>query len=363
MSDTTTQAARHVMQYAPDEARQAPCWIGPTGSGKTARATALASALGLRLEVLLPGTALPEDILGLPQVADGRTHWTLPDWAARACEQPTLILIDELDKARAETHGALLTLLSAHELRGQRLHPQSRIVCAMQPVDRAEWLATETGRALSARLVYLPITYDRARTAGAWGCTADDLAVAAGEEPAPVAPTLPVISDRQLTALAAMLSTLDLDKPDGASVAQAIAAGIAGERAPALLDLWRTRQSRAPISGENLARALIEDPALIESAQVPELVAVAGHVLVHGTPAVFRQVLEAIGKRGCADDWRAMAESLHPTVAAAAESADTVTIFRGSSASEADDIEALVKELGDMTAALNKHASKRKGKK
>lgn len=348
MNDLSTRVALTVAQNAPAAARQWPCFVGPTGAGKTARAAAIAAALNRQLHVLLPGTSLPEDLLGLPAVKAGVTNWTVPEWARSAASVPSVILIDELDKARPETHGALLTMLSSLQVRDVHLHKDTIFIAAMQPVDRAEWLSTETGRALSARLCFVPVAYDRARTAAAWGCDAAALAAAAGEEPAPQPPTLPVISDRQLEALAALFAATK-----DSEVRKAIAAGIAGERGQALLELWESGQ-RAAVAPEDVARALIDEPSLVESMSVPELVALAPHALIHGTPEVLARVCEEIGKRGTREDWAKAIESLSPGVDAAAGGADEVYVFRGSAGVPPEKIvDGFVSAVGGLVDRLN----------
>lgn len=345
MTDIISSAALHVLQRTRPECRQWPALIGPTGAGKTARANELARELGLPLAVLLPGTALPEDILGLPAVKSGRTLWSLPDWAAAAAERPHLLLVDELDKARPETIGALLTLLSGLQVRGVALHPDTRIVCALQPVDRAEWLATESGRAMSARLVYLPTGYDRDRVAAEWGVDPAALAAAAGTAPAVELPTLPVVSDRQLSALPALVA----GAPE--PVRELIARGVAGERAPALLALLAAAE-RAAVTPAAVVAAAVKDPSVLDGLTVPELVALAGPALIEGTPAVVRGVLERIGRRGTAEDWAAAVRSMPEAVDAAAAGADEATVLRADPRADEEQAEALAAELAAMVESL-----------
>lgn len=134
-----------------------PCLIGPTGSGKTSTIFSIAKELNMDVTVLLPGTMLPEDILGLPRVIDNNTVWALPDWAKDCTNKPKIIFIDELDKAREEVHAAILTLLSGLQIRNFKLHPECKIVCAMQPVDAASFVSSETGKAITARLAFFPV--------------------------------------------------------------------------------------------------------------------------------------------------------------------------------------------------------------
>ncbi len=139
-----------------------PCLVAETGEGKTARVRELADMKKLPMFVILPATEEPTDLLGYPRPEEYEgipvIRHLLREELLLAVEQPCLIFIDELDKAREETHAALLTLLASREVRGRKLHEESLVVCAMQPVDRGIFLATKTGEALSARLVFLDAT-------------------------------------------------------------------------------------------------------------------------------------------------------------------------------------------------------------
>ena len=175
-----------------------PCFIGPTGCGKTARVREIAAALGRPVVTLLLQTMLPEDLLGLPRVVRRETFWALPDWVRSAAERPHVLFLDELDKPRPEVIAATLTLIWDLEVRGTKLHPDTIVVGAMQPVDRELWLSDETLRALAARLVFIPVSaaegYERlaSLTQLPW------VAELGNDEVAPAPPVLEKPSVRQL---------------------------------------------------------------------------------------------------------------------------------------------------------------------
>ena len=134
-----------------------PCLVGGTGAGKTTLAKEIAARLSLRFLRLLPSQQLPEDIGGWPNGEGDSMVFKLMEELKRACDEPYFILLDEIDKARPDTMGTLLTMLYEKAIRNHTLHPQTVICCAMQPVNPSLWLADETGKALSARFTFLHV--------------------------------------------------------------------------------------------------------------------------------------------------------------------------------------------------------------
>jgi hypothetical protein len=135
-----------------------PCLVGPTGSGKTTLAQGIAEHLGLPLVEVPIGSALPEDVLGMPRTDDQSViRYRRTEWAERAIREPVLLFGDEADKVRPETLSRLATLLASRTVFGEALHPGTRIVLAMQPVDTSMWLAHQTGRAISARCCWIEV--------------------------------------------------------------------------------------------------------------------------------------------------------------------------------------------------------------
>jgi MoxR-like ATPase len=282
-----------------------PCLIGPTGSGKTARVRAYADATGRRIETLLLGTMLPEDVLGLPRVIDGVTRWSQPAWAARAVAEPTVLFLDELDKARPDVMATVLTLIASREIHGIPLHPATRIVAAMQPVDPDSWLATETGRALSARFCYIPITYDRARLSAAIGVDVSDLPT----PPVPTPPTLPIPSDRQVEWAATVIRAYATRET--ADAWARLLSGTLGEYAAVLTE--RVLADTAAVTPAAVAEAIADDPTLTEAMSIPELIAVLPHTWdTH--PRAQAAILERIWIAGSVDDASAALASIHESL-------------------------------------------------
>lgn len=142
-----------------------PYLIGPTAVGKTTRIQKLAESLGLKLIILLPHCTDEDWLLGLPKTIDQKTngsvhsitHWTIPEWYYQIAEEGCLLFIDEADKCLS-IFAIFLTLMADRNLRGLKMHKDSRIVLAGQPVIKELWLTNETLRALITRVVFVPIT-------------------------------------------------------------------------------------------------------------------------------------------------------------------------------------------------------------
>lgn len=136
-----------------------PVFIGGTGSSKTTTWKKIADAMGLKFLRLLPSQQLPEDIGGWPTGKDDRMTFLLMEELKQAVDEPVFVCLDELDKARPDVMGTLLTLIYEKAIRNYRLHKDTVIVGAMQPVNPSIWLADETGKAISARFTFLPMPY------------------------------------------------------------------------------------------------------------------------------------------------------------------------------------------------------------
>lgn len=123
-------------------------WIGPPGVGKTAGAAArlrgyhgIPSGSPVHVEVLLASACVAEDIAGIPVAVDGNEVRLVQPWLVRLREaaargMPTLLFLDELDKARRDVADTLLTLVaSRHTAAGEALPAGTVIEAAANPPE------------------------------------------------------------------------------------------------------------------------------------------------------------------------------------------------------------------------------------
>ncbi len=88
----------------------APVFIwGPPGIGKSALVREFASAVGLPCVSLLGSQLAPEDIIGVPQIIDGRSRFCPPTLIAR--DEPYCLFLDELNACSQEVQKAFYSLV------------------------------------------------------------------------------------------------------------------------------------------------------------------------------------------------------------------------------------------------------------
>jgi hypothetical protein len=89
------------------------------------------------------------DVIGLPKVEGGVTRFLPPDWYMRACNEPCVLFLDELNRALPEVMQASFQIVLDRELNGHKLHPQTRVFSAVN--IGAEYSVNEMDPALLRR--------------------------------------------------------------------------------------------------------------------------------------------------------------------------------------------------------------------
>jgi hypothetical protein len=122
---------------------------GATGVGKSDIFHQIGNNLGLpvidrRLSQMTEG-----DILGLPELKDGITRFAPVDWFVRACNEPVVLFLDEINRASVEVQQCAFQIVLDRQLNGMELHPDTRIYSAIN--EGSEYQVNEMGPALMRR--------------------------------------------------------------------------------------------------------------------------------------------------------------------------------------------------------------------
>ncbi|MFC4057623.1 AAA family ATPase [Planomonospora corallina] len=125
---------------------------GAPGIGKSSLVRDFADALGLECVTLLGTQLAPEDLIGVPEVAGGRSRFAPPESIAR--DEPYCLFLDELNASAPEVQKAFYSLILDRRLGTYELPAGSIVIGAgNRATDNA--LARPMASALVNRLVHL----------------------------------------------------------------------------------------------------------------------------------------------------------------------------------------------------------------
>jgi len=104
---------------------------GRHGIGKSEMVYDIADELGLPVIERRASQMTEGDLVGLPVTDNGVTSFCPPDWFAEACEVPSVLFFDEVDRAVTEVRQGLFELTDSRKLFGHHLHPRTVIIAAV----------------------------------------------------------------------------------------------------------------------------------------------------------------------------------------------------------------------------------------
>jgi hypothetical protein len=114
---------------------------GPTGVGKSHVAKDVADALGLPFIDVRGSTMDEAKVGGIPDFETskerGVSTFCPPSWYKRACDEPVLLMLDELNRSMPQVQQAFFQIVLDRELGNDadgvplRLHPETRIIAAV----------------------------------------------------------------------------------------------------------------------------------------------------------------------------------------------------------------------------------------
>jgi hypothetical protein len=125
---------------------------GQPGIGKSSLVRAFAESIGLECVTLIGTQLAPEDLIGVPELRDGRSRFAPPEAIAR--EDPYCLFLDELNSASPEVQKAFYSLILDRRIGGYELPAGSIVVGAgNRASDNA--LARPMASALVNRMVHV----------------------------------------------------------------------------------------------------------------------------------------------------------------------------------------------------------------
>ncbi|TWP50910.1 AAA family ATPase [Lentzea tibetensis] len=125
---------------------------GAPGIGKSSLVRTFAESLGLECVTLLGTQLAPEDLIGVPELVDGRSRFAPPESIAR--DEPYCLFLDELNASAPEVQKAFYSLILDRRIGAYELPEGSVVIGAgNRSVDNA--LARPMASALVNRLVHV----------------------------------------------------------------------------------------------------------------------------------------------------------------------------------------------------------------
>lgn len=127
---------------------------GPPGIGKSALVRGFAEAVGLPCVSLLGSQLAPEDIIGVPQIVDGKSRFCPPTLIAR--DEPYCLFLDELNACSHEVQKAFYSLVLDRRV-GEFELPAGTIVIGAGNRAEDQAITRPLSSALVNRLIHVQL--------------------------------------------------------------------------------------------------------------------------------------------------------------------------------------------------------------
>jgi AAA domain (dynein-related subfamily) len=128
---------------------------GQPGIGKSSLVQRFAESLGLPCVSLLGTQLAPEDLIGVPQILDGKSRFCPPTVIAR--DDPYCLFLDELNGASQEVQKAFYSLILERRIGEYQLHKGSIVIGAGNRSQDSAIVKTMSS-ALINRMVHVQLT-------------------------------------------------------------------------------------------------------------------------------------------------------------------------------------------------------------
>lgn len=135
------------------------CIWGKHGIGKTELVEAIAQAKGYQFVYVAPAQFEEMgDLVGMPQIIEGKTAFAAPEWVPRT-EGPGILLIDDVNRADDRILRGIMQLLQNYELVSWKLPKGWHIVLTANP-DGGDYSVTPMDDAMVTRMMHITMEFD-----------------------------------------------------------------------------------------------------------------------------------------------------------------------------------------------------------
>ncbi len=155
MDATQTLKPSEIFEFILNVAPIRPIFIwGPPGIGKSSLVEQFAKEVGLDCVSMLGSQLAPEDIIGVPQIVDGKSRFCPPTLIAR--DKPFCLFLDELNACSQEVQKAFYSLINDHRIGEYELPEGSIVIGAGNRVQDAA-IVKPLSSALINRMVHVSL--------------------------------------------------------------------------------------------------------------------------------------------------------------------------------------------------------------
>ncbi|MEN9435178.1 MAG: hypothetical protein RLZZ422_2767 [Pseudomonadota bacterium] len=130
---------------------------GPPGIGKSSLVEQFAREVGLECVSLLGSQLAPEDIIGVPQIIDGKSRFCPPTLIAR--DKPFCLFLDELNACSQDVQKAFYSLINDRRI-GEFILPEGSIVIGAGNRAEDAAIVKPLSSALINRMVHVSLRAD-----------------------------------------------------------------------------------------------------------------------------------------------------------------------------------------------------------
>jgi hypothetical protein len=104
---------------------------GRHGIGKSTVVYQYAESVGMAVVERRASQMTEGDLVGLPVISDNSTTFNPPDWFKKACDEPVVLFLDEVDRATLEVRQGIFELTDSRKLNGHCLHDDTVVFAAV----------------------------------------------------------------------------------------------------------------------------------------------------------------------------------------------------------------------------------------